>query len=291
PQLPLRLAAGIQGGRARTPARRPPSHHRAPPRALGTRGSVQADVEHRVGSHRGQPHHDRRRDRGCPSARGSAAAPARRRGPGDPPARGRRRVPRPHGSAGIPLTHALVRELHRLATHDLVREGDASPGEYRTREVEISGSAHIPPLASTVHSLMSDLLDFANTPAEPHMQLIRMAIAHHRFVWVHIEWADFVLEGLLRDLEALHRIAERDTLRRLVDSSIDRAQRAAQLTGVEAAALSAVSSGRPFRSRDLTDALGTDASARSRVIGALLERDLIARLHPGGRIYRLRLTP
>lgn len=217
--------------------------------------------------------------------------------------------------------------------------------------MEISGSAHIPPLASTVHSLMSDLLDFANTPAEPHMQLIRMAIAHHRFVWVHpftngngrvarlfsyamirtggfapdveyqtvnpttvfgadrqqyydrlsaadslsdgvlIEWADFVLEGLLRDLEALHRIAERDTLRRLVDSSIDRAQRAAQLTGVEAAALSAVSSGRPFRSRDLTDALGTDASARSRVIGALLERDLIARLHPGGRIYRLRLTP
>ncbi|HLQ79935.1 MAG TPA: Fic family protein [Brachybacterium sp.] len=83
------------------------------------------------------------------------------------------------------MTHALVRELHRLATHDLVREGDASPGEYRTREVEISGSAHIPPLASTVHSLMSDLLDFANTPAEPHMQLIRMAIAHHRFVWVH----------------------------------------------------------------------------------------------------------
>lgn len=51
--------------------------------------------------------------------------------------------------------------------------------------MEISGSAHIPPLASTVHSLMSDLLDFANTPAEPHMQLIRMAIAHHRFVWVH----------------------------------------------------------------------------------------------------------
>ena len=73
---------------------------------------------------------------------------------------------------------------------------------------------------------------------------------------------------------------------------VDRqSQRAAQLTGVEAAALSAVSSGRPFRSRDLTDALGTDASARSRVIGALLERDLIARLHPGGRIYRLRLTP
>src|SRR5699024_12222222 len=138
----------------------------APPPSPGTPWSVPADCQHRGGAQPRQPHHDRRRDRGCPSARGSAAAPARRRGPGDPPARGRRRVPRPHGSAGItPLTHALVRELHRLATHDLVREGDASPGEYRTREVEISGSAHIPPLASTVHSLMSDLLSLA-TPAD-----------------------------------------------------------------------------------------------------------------------------
>lgn len=252
---------------------------------------------------------------------------------------------------GSPLSHALIRELHRLATHDLIREGDVSPGAYRTREVEISGSMHVPPLASTVHALMSDLLDFANTPAEPHMQLVRMAIAHHRFVWVHpfangngrvarlfsyamirtggfapdveyqtvnpttvfgadrqqyydrlsaadsledgalIEWADFVLDGLLRDLEALHQLAEGDTLSRLINSSISRAQRAAQLSATEAGALAAISSGTPFRSRDLTAALGPDASARSRVIGALLQRDLIARLHPGGRIYRIRLTP
>lgn len=252
---------------------------------------------------------------------------------------------------GSPLTHGLVRELHHLATHDLIREGDDTPGQYRTREVKISGSAHRPPLTSTVHAFMSDLLDFANAPAEPHMQLIRMAIAHHRFVWIHpfangngrvarlfsyamirtggfapeveyqtvnpttvfgadrqqyydrlsaadsleddalIEWADFVLDGLLRDLEALHLLAEGDTLNRLINSSISRSQRAAQLTGIEAAALSAVSAGTPFRSRDLTTALGPDASTRSRAIGALLERDLIARLHPGGRIYRIRLTP
>ncbi|ATG50357.1 hypothetical protein CFK38_01575 [Brachybacterium vulturis] len=250
-----------------------------------------------------------------------------------------------------PLTHGLIRELHHLATHDLVREGDATPGEYRTRGVEISGSQHIPPLASTVHALMSDLLDFANTPAEPHMQLVRMAIAHHRFVWIHpfangngrvarlfsyamirtggfapdveyqtvnpttvfgadrqqyydwlsaadsleddalIGWADFVLDGLLRDFEALHRLASGDSLSRLITSSIRRAQRAAQLSEPEAAALAAVSAGTPFRSRDLTAALGTDASARSRAIGALLEHNLITRLHPGGRIYRIRLSP
>lgn len=252
---------------------------------------------------------------------------------------------------GTPLTHSHVRELHRLATHDLLREGDISPGAYRTGEVGISGSSHAPPLASTVHSLMSDLLDFANAPAEPHMQLVRMAIAHHRFVWIHpftngngrvarlfsyamiraggfapeveyqtvnpttvfgadrqqyydrlssadtledddlIAWADFVLDGLLRDLEALHRLAADGTLTRLITSSIGRAQRAAQLSSTEASALSAVSDGTPFRSRDLTSALGTDASARSRVIRGLLDRDLICRLLPEKRSYRIRLSP
>lgn len=252
---------------------------------------------------------------------------------------------------GTSLTHALLRELHRIATHDLLREGDPSPGEYRDREVEISGSAHRPPLACTVHPLMSDLLDFANHPAEPHMQLVRMAIAHHRFVWIHpfsngngrvarlfsyamiraagfapeleyqtvnpttvfgadrqqyydrlsaadslddgalIEWADFVLDGLLRDLESLHRLADADTLQQLITSSIVRAQRAAQLSAVEAATLSDISAGTPFKSRDLARALGADASVRSRAIGALLDRNLIARLQPGGRIYRIRLSP
>lgn len=256
-----------------------------------------------------------------------------------------------HIRPGTRLTHGLVRELHRLATHDLAREGDIPPGEYRSREVEISGSTHVPPLASTVHALMSDLLDFANTPADAHMHLIRMAIAHHRFVWIHpytngngrvarlfsyamirtngfapdveyqtvnpttvfgadrgqyyerlsaadtldndalVDWADFVLNGLLRDLEALHHLAQGGVLSRLITSSIDRALRAAQLSGSEAAALTAVASGTPFRSRDLTTALGPDASARSRLISVLLERHLITRVQPGGRIYRIRLSP
>lgn len=252
---------------------------------------------------------------------------------------------------GSPLTHGLIRELHRLATHDLVREGDISPGDYRSREVEISGSAHTPPLASTVHALMSDLLDFANSPSPPHMQLVRMAIAHHRFVWIHpfttgngrvarlfsyamirtngfapdaeyqtvnpttvfgadrqqyydrlsaadsldddalIAWADFVLDGLLRDLEAMHQLAQGDALRRLIGSSIDRARRAAQLSQREAAALMTVAAGTPFKSRDLTNVLGPDASARSRLINTLLDRNLISRIEAGGRIYRIRLSP
>lgn len=256
-----------------------------------------------------------------------------------------------HVGQGTPLTHTLVRELHHLATHDLDREGDISPGEYRSRDIGISGSVHIPPIASSVHPLMTDLLDFANEASLPHMHLVRMAIAHHRFVWIHpftngngrvarlfsyamirthgfapdveyqtvnpttvfgadrqryydrlaaadsleeqplVEWADFVLEGMLRDLEAMHRLAHGDTLRDLVAASINRARAAARLNGNEAAALTAVASGTPFKAGDLGTALGRDPSARSRQISAMLERQLIGRVQPGGRIYRIRLSP
>ena len=41
----------------------------------------------------------------------------------------------------------------------------------------------------------------------------------------------------------------------------------------------------------MTAVRATDVSARSRAFGALLEHNLITRLHPGGRIYRIRLSP
>lgn len=90
-----------------------------------------------------------------------------------------------HIDVGTRITHSVVRELHRIATQGLRREGDPTPGEYRQVEVVIAHSDHVPPLAATVHSQMYDLLDFTNQQAEPHLQLIRMAIAHHRFVWIH----------------------------------------------------------------------------------------------------------
>lgn len=86
---------------------------------------------------------------------------------------------------GTILNHSLIRTLHSIAVEGLTHEGDKTPGSYRTGEVAISGSAHRPPLAINVHSYMSDLLDFANAHSEPHYQLVRMAIAHHRFVWIH----------------------------------------------------------------------------------------------------------
>lgn len=254
-------------------------------------------------------------------------------------------------STGSPLSHALVRELHRLTTEGLDREGDATPGSYRRHEVSIQGSEHAPPLASTVHALMTELLDFANAPSPPHLHLVRMAIAHHRFVWIHpfangngrvarlfsyamiraqgfapdveyqtvnpttvfgadrqryydrlaaadsleddalVAWTEFVLDGLLGDLEAVHALSRGDALRSLVASAIDRALQADRLGADEAAALTAVASGAPFKSGDLAEQLGTNASGRSRALNSMLDRQLIQRVTPQGRIYRIRLSP
>jgi len=254
-------------------------------------------------------------------------------------------------SVGTPLSHTLVRELHRYAVRDLQREGDSTPGAYRRREVAIALSRHVPPPAAVVHAHMSDLLDFANAPTDPQFQLIRMVIAHHRFVWIHpfsngngrvarlfsyamirsygfapdveyqtvnpttvfgsdrqgyydrlaaadslddaalIDWADFVLGGLLHDMEAMHHLSQAGNLSALVHGAIERARRSALISDVDARALSAVSDGTPFKAGDLTSAVGMDASGRSRLIGSLLDRQLPRRLHDGGRVYHIRLSP
>lgn len=86
---------------------------------------------------------------------------------------------------GTPLTHGLVRELHKIAVAGLDREGDKTPGVYRTSGVTIGGSQHVPPSPIAIQADMSELLDFVNGPVEQSYDLLKTAIAHHRFVWIH----------------------------------------------------------------------------------------------------------
>lgn len=88
-------------------------------------------------------------------------------------------------SPGTMLTHGLVREIHRISVAGLEREGDRTPGAYRLSDVTISGSAHRPPAAGDVHSDMTSLLDFINADVEQNFELLKIALAHHRFVWIH----------------------------------------------------------------------------------------------------------
>lgn len=84
-----------------------------------------------------------------------------------------------------PLTHAFVRNLHARTVEDLTDEGDPTPGAYRDRDVAISGSAHHPPSWPLVHAEMTSLFEFANAGRPLHEQMMQIALAHHRFVWIH----------------------------------------------------------------------------------------------------------
>lgn len=90
-----------------------------------------------------------------------------------------------HMSPGTDVTHAFVRQLHQLVVGDLVREGDKTPGAYRTWDVTISGSDHVPPEHFKVRGYMDELLAFINQPRADKYDLLKTAIAHHRMAWIH----------------------------------------------------------------------------------------------------------
>lgn len=90
-----------------------------------------------------------------------------------------------HIDEGVELTHHFIRELHQLVVDDLKEEGDRTPGAYRTWNVEISKSAHIPPGYFQVQALMNELLMFVNKKEPDKYDLLKIAIAHHRFTWIH----------------------------------------------------------------------------------------------------------
>ena len=79
------------------------------------------------------------------------------------------------------------RELHQLTVDGLSyhKEGAQHPGTFRMGNVRISGSTHIPPDYTQVEPMIQDLIDFVNKDDSPKYDLIKIAMAHHRFVWIH----------------------------------------------------------------------------------------------------------
>lgn len=81
-----------------------------------------------------------------------------------------------------PLTEFVIKQLHYLVLKG-IRGTEA--GSYRSINVFLQGSSHVPPMNSLVPGLMRDLLDwFAQEGAGLH-PVERAAVFHHRFVHIH----------------------------------------------------------------------------------------------------------
>lgn len=86
---------------------------------------------------------------------------------------------------GERLSELFIRELHALTVRDLQREGDKTPGAYRLEPVRIAQSSHLPPESVQVPDYMQELVAFINRTDPPKYDLIKVALAHHRFGWIH----------------------------------------------------------------------------------------------------------
>ena len=86
-----------------------------------------------------------------------------------------------------PITLQYIRELHALTVKGLSsnKEGCKTPGMFRITNVRISGSTHVPPDYTQVEAMMQELIDFINEETSPKYDLLKICMAHHRFVWIH----------------------------------------------------------------------------------------------------------
>ncbi len=88
-----------------------------------------------------------------------------------------------------PINRIMISELHKIAVNNLPPpphgEGDLTPGAYRNHSLKINNSTHLPPEPYLVESYMEELFSFINSENSTKYDLLKAAIAHHRFVWIH----------------------------------------------------------------------------------------------------------
>ncbi|MFV0228758.1 Fic family protein [Empedobacter falsenii] len=88
-----------------------------------------------------------------------------------------------------PINRIMISELHKIAVNNLPPpphgEGDLTPGAYRNHSLKINNSTHLPPEPYLVESYMEELFSFFNSENSTKYDLLKAAIAHHRFVWIH----------------------------------------------------------------------------------------------------------
>jgi len=88
-----------------------------------------------------------------------------------------------------PINRVFLSEMHKMIVDGLLPppegEGDVTPGEYRKRNLKINKSSHKPPDWLKVDDYMNELIDFVNREDSSKYDLLKAAIAHHRFVWIH----------------------------------------------------------------------------------------------------------
>lgn len=84
-----------------------------------------------------------------------------------------------------PISADFIKELHRVVVGELTNEGDKRAGTWRDEPRFIANAKHQPPEPYDVPDLMRELIDYINSDEGKQYDLLKIAIANHRFVWIH----------------------------------------------------------------------------------------------------------
>ena len=84
---------------------------------------------------------------------------------------------------------AYISEIHKIITKGLTPppkgEGSKYPGELRRHDVSIKKSGHTPPKHFLLPNYFNKFIEFINKKHKEQYQLLMVAIAHHRFEFIH----------------------------------------------------------------------------------------------------------
>lgn len=87
------------------------------------------------------------------------------------------------------IDRALLSQLHVMLTDGLTPpprgEGSNHPGMLRPHNVEIQKSAHVPPFVELLSDYFDGFITFINEDFPEQNQLLMVAAAHHRFMYIH----------------------------------------------------------------------------------------------------------
>lgn len=94
-----------------------------------------------------------------------------------------------HTDENTKINRAYISEIHKLITKGLAPppsgEGSMYPGELRQSNVCINKSSHVPPDVAVLRDYFESFLEFINKDRPEQYQLLMIAIAHHRFTYIH----------------------------------------------------------------------------------------------------------
>jgi Fic family protein len=252
---------------------------------------------------------------------------------------------------GTSISKGFILELHKRVVDGLEREGDQTPGEIRKKNVEIQGSPHLPPDFTVLQDYIDEFLAFINAPQDPKYDLLRVALAHHRFAWVHpfnngngrvvrlltyamliargfnvrtgrilnpsavfcsdrklyyqmlanaddgtdthlLEWSEYVLRGLLREMQKIDKLLDYGFLaQRILRPAIQKSLERRAITELEAKILYVAIDKQVFKAYDIETLTPNKIPAeRSRILGKMRTNKLIKPIADGARQYSIQFA-